>query len=480
MAQQVINNGESGFAVRTKLNANFAELYERSYEANVLEYGATGVGGTDATAAFVAAMAVSKYIFIPFGVYDVNIDLSALRGYTFRGAGRDITTLRNHGSGPVFLLDNTSGDCKFHVFSDFRVQNRDRVAFPTTDGFALGGIGSNENDFHVFQRLEVLDFRRNFSLTKRHVWCTWEDVHSANAIENNFYAVTDDNIAALSFRQCRFGTAGGAGFFARKDVGDPLASWSFDQCTFEKNNGPGVHVAGTSSGLSGWVFTACYWEENTKTVSAGSTSPRKANVFIEASLCLGLNIFGGTMFGTPDPTPLDWGIYVSSPTAAGTVLGVRGGVFALGFMSALNGEFKVAPPSGGTATLQLGPGSVNLSETVTESLGADTLTLTGCTTSPTGAVKAVKQRNQVTLTLPQITGTSNSSAATLTGLSTGLRPATAQTVGLRITDAGTTAFGLGVVNPDGTITLQTGAGGGAFTNSGTKGVQPFTFTYSLD
>lgn len=111
--------------------------------------------------------------------------------------------------------------------------------------------------------------------------------------------------------------------------------------------------------------------------------------------------------------------------------------------------------------------------------GSFTATLTGCTTSPTGTVYYVRQGKQVTLNVPAISGTSNTTAATLTGLPATLYPARAETVLARITDNGTTTVGLAVIGTDGTITLYASAAAAAFTNSGTKGVAAVSLTYSL-
>lgn len=447
---------------------------------SVSDFGAVGDGATDDSAAFAAAIAAHDFIFIPAGTYLVNVDLTGIRGKVFYGEGRDKTVLSNVDNDPVFLLAATGSDCKFHVFRDFRIQNRAKATWTTADAFVLtAATGTLENDFHVFQNLEIVSMRNGFRLLKRTIWSSWRDVHVYDSIGDGFYCYTDDNVSALKFDSCRFGQNGGHGLYARKDSGDPLAAWSFSNCTFEKNNLCGVFVEGTSTGIAAWHMSGCYFEENTRTVSAGSTNPRKANIDIRSASCLGLHIDGCNVFGTPLTPDLDWGVYVSSATQSGMLGANRAGVFALGFAN-IGANWLTLAQTGGTASITKAAGSFSLSELTSESTGSDTFTLTGCTTSPTGVARTVKQRSQVTVYLPTITGTSNTTAATLTGLPAAFIPARTQIVLARVTNNGTTAVGLVQIDTGGVITLYADVGGAAFTASGTKGVQNTTITYSCD
>lgn len=106
--------------------------------------------------------------------------------------------------------------------------------------------------------------------------------------------------------------------------------------------------------------------------------------------------------------------------------------------------------------------------------------LTGCTTVPTGTVRYTKVGNIVALYLPAISGTSNTTAATITGAPAAIQPARAQPLQAIVTDIGVTAFATLQVETSGVITLGVGASLGAFTNVGTKGIPAQTVTYSLD
>lgn len=106
-------------------------------------------------------------------------------------------------------------------------------------------------------------------------------------------------------------------------------------------------------------------------------------------------------------------------------------------------------------------------------------TLTGCTTSPTATVSFSMDGRFITMSMPALSATSNTTACTITGGPQRMWPVAARTVVTRITDSGTTAFGTATIEVNGTITLATGAAGGAFTSSGIKGVVACTFTYPL-
>ncbi len=107
-------------------------------------------------------------------------------------------------------------------------------------------------------------------------------------------------------------------------------------------------------------------------------------------------------------------------------------------------------------------------------------TLTGCTTTPTGTVKYTRNGKFVTLSIPQISATSNSTAATITGAPTSIAPATAKRCLVRVQDNGTASLGLAEIGTGGVITLYLGATAAVFTGSGTKSIEACSITYSLD
>lgn len=115
-----------------------------------------------------------------------------------------------------------------------------------------------------------------------------------------------------------------------------------------------------------------------------------------------------------------------------------------------------------------------------EGSGTFTGTLTGCTTSPTGTLRYTVSGAIVTLYIPAISATSNTTAATVTGAPAAIFPARAQRVMAPIQDNTAKAAGLIQVETDGTLTLYPTVAAGSFTAGGTKGVELITVTYSLE
>ncbi len=111
--------------------------------------------------------------------------------------------------------------------------------------------------------------------------------------------------------------------------------------------------------------------------------------------------------------------------------------------------------------------------------GTFTGTLTGCTTTPTDTIRYDRSHDLITLYIPQINATSNTTAMTITGGSAAMYPTRAQRVPFTIQDSGTEQLGIIEVGTDGVLTSYSDVAGAAFTGSGTKGVELQTITYSI-
>lgn len=111
--------------------------------------------------------------------------------------------------------------------------------------------------------------------------------------------------------------------------------------------------------------------------------------------------------------------------------------------------------------------------------GTFTAMLTGCTTSPTGTCRYVKNGSMVVLHIPSITATSNTTAATLTGIPAAITPLNAQTFIGRTVDNGTNNVARNVIETSSIITLTASIAGAAFTAAGTKGWGDTVFAYLL-
>src|SRR3954471_22348355 len=87
--------------------------------------------------------------------------------------------------------------------------------------------------------------------------------------------------------------------------------------------------------------------------------------------------------------------------------------------------------------------------------GSFQIALSGCASTPAGIANWQRSTvgGPVCLHIPALTGTSNTAAATLTGLPTVLWPSDTQYVLAAIEDNGTVGSGLIVIDTDGSMTL---------------------------
>jgi len=107
-------------------------------------------------------------------------------------------------------------------------------------------------------------------------------------------------------------------------------------------------------------------------------------------------------------------------------------------------------------------------------------TMTGLTTSPTGSISAKRNGDTVTLSIPSISGTSNSTSCSITGMPTSFRPAAARQVNVTLIDNGGYEYGgVGVIGTNGVIALYPTPLLGSFTASGTKGITACQISYVI-
>lgn len=115
-----------------------------------------------------------------------------------------------------------------------------------------------------------------------------------------------------------------------------------------------------------------------------------------------------------------------------------------------------------------------------------TATLVGCTTSPTGTIN-YRIVNQATVTLEfdsTLTGTSNATTCSISGMPAAIQPARAQSFFLAIENNGATAMAVATIQTTGSILFSAtllGTGSSGFTAAGIKGIPAaFTTTYNLN
>jgi hypothetical protein len=300
----------------------------------------------------------------------------------------------------------------------------------------------------------------------------------------------------FSFDGCTFTTGSAAGAFVLPStaLADNL---SFVGCNWEQCVGVGVFIAGTCTGIS---FVGCRTE-------GGDTTdfqfvPNGASEYVG-----GINI-SGCVFSASDAAAAN---RIVLGGGSGTVRGfsvtgnyvTHGSDSYAGKLVQLNGDGESGLIAGNMVrgTTAAGAGVVNTqragvvvfsNENLTGKLPEHwglfswvvsqtsyTATATGMTTSPTGTVKYSVVGNTVTLDIPSISGTSNSTSFTLTGGPVAIRPAVDKDIFLRITDNGTNAVGFARIKTTGVIELYATVAGVAFTASGTKAVTANSISYTL-
>lgn len=95
---------------------------------SVKEYGATGDGVTDDSAAIQAAFAASTHVHFPAGTYQLATGLTLTTAHTLTGAGMDRTYIRGVGSMDVLYANLASSSDHGLVIRDMTITNSTAVA----------------------------------------------------------------------------------------------------------------------------------------------------------------------------------------------------------------------------------------------------------------------------------------------------------------------------------------------------------------
>jgi hypothetical protein len=146
--------------------------------------------------------------------------------------------------------------------------------------------------------------------------------------------------------------------------------------------------------------------------------------------------------------------------------------------SAFATDNEIGPNSGGTGT-QLAFSGATPTGLRYFSRGSFTATLTGMSTTVTGTIRYSVEGAIVALSWPDITGTSNSTAMTVTGMPAVIAPVNAQVTGMRVYDNATPTGGSCSIATSGTITCFKDWNSGVFTASGSKGLAGASAVYPI-
>lgn len=257
-------------------NGNF-ELFASSVVLNVQDFGATGDGTTDDTAAFVAAIAAATnavnpngtigsigrgaVVYAPHGVYKITASLSFPNGVALQGDGMWTSQLK-------FVLDVAVPGARWVSDTQYGWGGFVR-------DISLAGSGSCTHVLHVVNwgnfdvQNALIGGGVNGIYIADGISCTFHNVYCQSNSGDGL--VIEDVIASVTtthrFYGCWFQANGRAG---AKVSGSGI---NFTDCIFE-SNGAGTHVAGYGIEIpAGTVnLVGCYFENNTRSAVAGGTS----------------------------------------------------------------------------------------------------------------------------------------------------------------------------------------------------------------
>lgn len=477
-------------------NGTVGRALQRTLNVMNAPYNAKGDGVTDDTAAIQAAITdaqnlVGAEVYFP----------PRLTGASYKVTSPLVISapVRLRGAGPyaVQLIAPAGAITAGNYILDINCLAVNNVEHVIVEGLTVRSIDAVPNgiriknasystlvDVRVFNVANGLDFdgTRCFSNTFERFIC---------------YGVTNASARFLStfagggqfvFHSCTFLGAYGV----HVPVGAVTENVVFEGCNWEGCTTRAVLANGTTQG---WAFTGARGEAGTG--NGFEFAPSAAHE------CVGLVFHGMSYYnGTVAAIPLILG------TAAGTGGRVRGfsvtgcrtgyagftcfaqlyaevqtGLIAGNFFSEVTTQ-AVSNNRAGVVVFSNENGAGRLPESWglnAISQSSFTATATGMTTSPTGTVKYAVDNGAVTLDIPNITGTSNATTFTLTGMPVEARPAVDKDMLCRVQD-NTGAAGLGLlrVKTTGVIELYVGASGGGFTAAGTKSVSPMSVTYTLN
>ena len=462
---------------------------------SVRDFGATGDGVTDDTAAIQAAITAAQAragaeVYFPprepGQYYKITAPLKITAPVKLRGAGASAVQLIAPAgaiaSGSYMLdIDCLAGDNVEHITVEgMTIRSLDAVP----NGIRLKNAGecdfSDVRVYNVANGLSI-DGTRCFSNTFTRFVC---------------YSITNAGLRFLStfagggqftFKGCTFLGAYGV----QIPAGALTDTLVFEGCNFEQCTTRAMQINGTAQGV-----TLLGGRGEAGSGSGFEFAPTSSHEVVGLTIT-GMSYYNGTVAAVPIilGTSAGTGGRVRGFSITGNRVGYAGlTYFVQMYAEAQSGfiggnhfsEVTTAVVSANRAGV-LVVGNENGAGRLPEYWGANlveqgtfTATATGMTTSPTGTCKYSVNDGAVTLDLPNITGTSNATTFTLTGAPASIRPAADKDVLCRVQDnSGAVGLGLMRMKTTGVIELYVSAAGSAFTAAGTKSVNPMSVTYML-
>lgn len=116
---------------------------------SVKDYGAVGDDSTDDTAAFTAAMATGKNVYVPVGTYRVTTTISVSAGQKLVGSGQYKTNIRYSGTGSAIYLGHATSTLQYNC------ELRDLSVFCTNRASTVNGVELQNCVYFVLENLSI-------------------------------------------------------------------------------------------------------------------------------------------------------------------------------------------------------------------------------------------------------------------------------------------------------------------------------------
>jgi len=299
--------------------------------ANVLDYGADPTGAADSSAAFTAACAVGRSVFVPKGTYKASFQLRNNQILFGEGArGRSIL-VPPAGAAYVVSIDPNaySETSKQHCqIRDLSIENLASVANCVGVFFAATDV-TEINDNHRLTNVYIKGFKRGVHITGRFILGYMENVE-IDTCENALLVQADPTNYAFNlntFVSCRFisCTAEGVRITGYNTVN------TFISCNIESNNTADVvGVAGMYvEDAEGLNLISPYFETNGRDVVVDPVNPLNNSIglYLAGVRCFNLRVLNGWMVQSGTMIAVN----VSSGIIGGEISGVRFAPNATGF-----------------------------------------------------------------------------------------------------------------------------------------------------
>lgn len=283
--------------------------------ANVLDYGADATGSTDSSAAFAAAAATGKTIYVPVGTYKTQFTLQTGQMVVGEGSKNKSVLVPTGNNQYVINLDATTIGKQRCVIANLSIQNPNSATGCV--GIRFSGTDVNSiNDYHLIENVYIENITTGIVVRGRQIWSTYINVEIVGGT-TCFDVDTDATTPAFNqnvFLNCRFAGCTGIGV---KIIGQNT-TLGFYTCDFElcnTANTPGVAAVYIEDSEQA-SFIGCYWEANGPGVAVDTVTL--------ANNSIGLH-FAGTYCYNPK---IEQAYAVTSGIMVWVEASIRGGIFA--------------------------------------------------------------------------------------------------------------------------------------------------------